>query len=427
MRSRASVTSTSEARTISTRWPSSPKPVTSVAAWTPCRRRMSAAVPFDCTMWAIAAITQRALALPRMSAASSVPVPIGLVRMSASPGRSPPLRNAAARETSPLTAKPSASSAPSLVWPPTSAQPASRSTSLAPAIIADEVGLDLGFEAVGHGGDRQRRLRLAAHGIDVAERVVGGDLAEQVGVVDDGAEIVDGLQRELVAAGVDERRVVRRVEADDHVVARRPARSSASARDSTVAPTLAPQPPQRMAMAEISLSACWSASGETDAGGRRHLRQLVELAHEAPVDPVLPAPHPRALERPAVAGAERIALAGRDEIERVALRPKRPQRLPGEQCGEYCRPAPARRAPHRRPTSAARAAQNAMVSPAANTSSRPGDAQRRVDLEKAVARRAASPVLASQRAGAACVVQRISSASTGARPSSTQPSGARRA
>ena len=36
---------------------------------------------------------------------------------------------------SPLTAKPSASSAPSLVCPPTSAVPASRSTSVAPVII----------------------------------------------------------------------------------------------------------------------------------------------------------------------------------------------------------------------------------------------------------------------------------------------------
>ncbi len=84
-----------------------------------------------------AACTQRAFARPRISAASSVPVPIGLVSTSASPGRSPPLRRKASRATSPLTAKPSASSAASAVWPPTSAQPASRSTALAPSIIAD--------------------------------------------------------------------------------------------------------------------------------------------------------------------------------------------------------------------------------------------------------------------------------------------------
>ncbi len=88
-------------------------------------------------MWRIAACTQRARATPRMSAASSVPVPIGLVRISASPGRSPPLRRKRSRATRPLMAKPSDSSTPSLVWPPTSAQPASRSTALAPAIMAD--------------------------------------------------------------------------------------------------------------------------------------------------------------------------------------------------------------------------------------------------------------------------------------------------
>ena len=144
-------------------------------------------------MCAIAAITQRALALPRMSAASSVPVPIGLVRISASPGRSPPLRSAVAAETSPLTAKPSASSAPSLVWPPTSAQPAVAQHLVGARHHRRQVGLDLGFEPVRHGGDRERGLRLAAHGVDVAERMIGGDLAEHVGVVDDGAEIVDGL------------------------------------------------------------------------------------------------------------------------------------------------------------------------------------------------------------------------------------------
>ena len=41
----------------------------------------------------------------------------------------------------------------------------------------------------------------------------------------------------------------------------------ASARESTVAPTLAPQPPQRMAMAEISLSASRSANGGSATAG----------------------------------------------------------------------------------------------------------------------------------------------------------------
>ena len=46
------------------------------------------------------AIIQRARALPRMSAASRVPVPIGLVKIKASPGRNPPLRRAAEQRVS---------------------------------------------------------------------------------------------------------------------------------------------------------------------------------------------------------------------------------------------------------------------------------------------------------------------------------------
>ena len=80
-----------------------------------------------------------------------------------------------------------------------------------------EVRLDLVFEPVGHGGDGQRRLRLSAHGIDVAERVVRRDLAQHVRVVDDGAEIIDCLQRELLPADIDERCIIGRVEPHDHV------------------------------------------------------------------------------------------------------------------------------------------------------------------------------------------------------------------
>src|SRR3546814_10077873 len=70
---------------------------------------------------ASAASIQRPLALPRMSAANSVPVPSGLVRISRSPGRMPPLRRTVSRSINPLTAKPRDSSAPSLVCPPTNA------------------------------------------------------------------------------------------------------------------------------------------------------------------------------------------------------------------------------------------------------------------------------------------------------------------
>jgi hypothetical protein len=124
------------------------------------------------------------------------------------------------------------------------------STETAPAIIWQRV-LDLGFEPRRHGGDGGGRLRLGAHGEDVAQRVVGGDAAEQPGVVDEGAEEIHGVHHRLARRHAHHGGVVRRVQADQHVVALDRVQL-ASARDSTVAPTLAPQPPQRMAMAEIA-------------------------------------------------------------------------------------------------------------------------------------------------------------------------------
>eukprot|EP00959_Pyramimonas_sp_CCMP1952_P165123 3451082-Pyramimonas_sp.AAC.1 len=70
-----------------------------------------------------------------MSAANITPVPTGLVSTIACPGLSPPLDLISFCLTAPLMAKPSASSAPSHVWPPTRAQLASVSAEVAPAII----------------------------------------------------------------------------------------------------------------------------------------------------------------------------------------------------------------------------------------------------------------------------------------------------
>ena len=57
----------------------------------------------------------------------------------------------------------------------------------------------------------------AAHGVDIAQRVGGRNLAEDVGVVDDGRKEIDRLDerqlgRELIHAGV-----VGCIEADQHV------------------------------------------------------------------------------------------------------------------------------------------------------------------------------------------------------------------
>ena len=64
-----------------------------------------------------------------------------------------------------------------------------------------------------------------------------------------------------------------------------------------------------------------SAIGGTGAAARGgHLRQLIELRHEAPVDEVLELPDPRALEGQSVARAQRIALSCRDQVEGFPLR-----------------------------------------------------------------------------------------------------------
>jgi hypothetical protein len=52
-------------------------------------------------------------------------------------------------------------------------------------LVADEVD--------GHADDGEGGEGLAAHGVDVGERIGGGDLAVKVWVVDDGGEEVDGL------------------------------------------------------------------------------------------------------------------------------------------------------------------------------------------------------------------------------------------
>ena len=106
---------------------------------------------------AIAAITQRALALPRMSAASSVPVPIGLVSISASPGAQPAFAQHGVARDEPVDRE-----AERQLGALAGVAADQRATGLAQHRVGAghhrrEVGLDLGLEAVGHGGDGERR------------------------------------------------------------------------------------------------------------------------------------------------------------------------------------------------------------------------------------------------------------------------------
>src|SRR5262249_32050465 len=60
-------------------------------------------------------------------------------------------------------------------------------------------------------------LRQAVHGVDVAERVGGGDLAVDVGVIDDGREEIDGLNERNVLRQLEDAGVVVRFGADKQV------------------------------------------------------------------------------------------------------------------------------------------------------------------------------------------------------------------
>ena len=85
-------------------------------------------------------------------------------------------------------------------------------------VAAAEQGVDgLTRHLLRHAHEVERQLGLAAHGIDVRERVRCGDLAEGVGVVRDRREEVDGLHQRKLVRDLVHRGVVALVEADEQV------------------------------------------------------------------------------------------------------------------------------------------------------------------------------------------------------------------
>ena len=127
-------TSPAAARVISERCPASPKPVTSVQAVAPCLRKTSTASELEQSIASTAATKSAARVRPCMAPANRAPVPIGLVRIIRSPAPKPPLVNGSALSV-PVTLNAMPSSAPSAEWPPTRSTPCSRKTASAPDII----------------------------------------------------------------------------------------------------------------------------------------------------------------------------------------------------------------------------------------------------------------------------------------------------
>ena len=75
--------------------------------------------------------------------------------------------------------------------------------------------LEIAF--IGKTDERERAERASAHGVDVAERVDGGDLPEGVGIVHDGGEEIHGLNEGGVGRDQVHPGVVGEIEADQNV------------------------------------------------------------------------------------------------------------------------------------------------------------------------------------------------------------------
>ena len=77
----------------------------------------------------------------------------------------------------------------------------------------------LGFQPRWHGGNGRGRLRLAAHGKNITQRMVGRHFAKQVGVVHKGPEKVHRVHQRLARRHANNCGVVGVVQANEHVVA----------------------------------------------------------------------------------------------------------------------------------------------------------------------------------------------------------------
>ena len=270
------------------------------------------------------------------------PVPSGLVRISASPALRPLLRQSRSGTAVPLTVRPKASSAPS----PGMAADQHRARLLQRLGGAGqelhEIGLDLRFGAVGQRDDGQRGLRRGTHGVEIAQAVIGGDAAEEIGIVDEGAEEIDALHQQLIARQTVTTAASSAGSSPTSTSGRDSGCSRRRTRASSSLPILAPQPPQRI-----------SGLSRRAIAGRAIARHGVELlihAHPAAVDIVLQPPDPGALGAPAAARGDGVFVAGRDQREVMPLGPIGLASARRGRHGADCGPAAALRARRRRRT-----------------------------------------------------------------------------
>ncbi len=178
----------------------------------------------------------------------------------------PPLRRTppSCSSISPLIAKPSASSLPSPVWPPTSAQPASLSTATAPAIIWNTVsstllsspGGTVAIAVADCGLPPMAKMSPSAWLAAMRPNSQGSSMKARKKSTVCTSALPGGTRSTAASSGA-----FKPISTSSRSIGW----TLASARDSTVAPTFAPQPPQRMAIAEIACVRSPSSSGTASA------------------------------------------------------------------------------------------------------------------------------------------------------------------
>ena len=194
---------------------------------------------------------------------------------------------------------------------------------------------DLGFQTRRDRAHRSGGLRLAAHGKDVAQRVVGRDLAKYVRVVDESAEKIHAVHHGLAGRHAHHGGVVGGVQADQHVSAlnrrKRPQRTR-EYRSAHLGAAAAAAHRNRRDRLRGFFGVELDGAGLRTGWQSHHGCESCEFAHELAVDAVLPAPQPGAqqararTQAPAAARGHGKAVAGADQGQPVALRPVSTQR-----------------------------------------------------------------------------------------------------
>ena len=134
--SKRSCAPTALASVISSRWPSSPNPVTSVTPLRPWLKATWPAAAFSVLIQVIASRSSSSLTSSRLWAVVVTPKPSGLVRNRWSPTRRPPFESSRPVSAIPKTASPNFGSSSLMVCPPPITTPASRHFSAAPRKIS---------------------------------------------------------------------------------------------------------------------------------------------------------------------------------------------------------------------------------------------------------------------------------------------------